>query len=40
MNVKILDSNNDSIAEMKVNNEMMKKECVAIKTNKKMIKEN
>ena len=40
MNVKILDSNNDSIAEMKVNNEMMKKECAAIKTNEKTMKKN
>ena len=39
MNVKILDSDNDSVVEMKVNNEMMKEECAAIKTNEKMMKE-
>ena len=33
MNVRISDSNNDSIAEMKVNNEMMKEECAAVKAN-------
>ena len=38
INVKILNSNNDSIAEMKVNNKMMKEKCVAVKTNEKMIK--
>ena len=38
MNVKILSSNNDSVTEMKIDNEMMKKECVAIKTNEKTMK--
>ena len=38
MNVKILNSNNDSIIEMKVNIEIMKEECAAIKTNEKMMK--
>ena len=40
MSVRISDSNNDSIVEMKINNEMMKKKCVAIKTNEKTMKEN
>ena len=40
MNVKILDSNNDSITEIKINNEMMKEECAAVKTNEKMMKKN
>ena len=40
MNVKILDSNNDSIVEMKVNNEMIKEKCAAIKMNEKTMKEN
>ena len=40
INVRILDSNNDLIIEIKINNEMMKEECAAIKTNEKMIKEN
>ena len=40
MNVKISDSNNDSIAEMKVNNKMMKEKCVVIKTNEKAMKKN
>ena len=38
MNVKILNSNNNSIVEMKVDNEMMKEKCAAIKTNEKIIK--
>ena len=40
MNVKILNSNNDSIAEMKINNKMMKEKCVAIKMNEKTMKKN
>ena len=40
MNMKILNLNNDSIIEMKINIEIMKKKCVAIKTNEKIIKKN
>ena len=40
MNVKILDSDKNSVAEIEINNEMMKKECVAVETNKKTMKEN
>ena len=40
MNVKILNLNNDSVAEMKVNNKIMKEEYVAVRTNEKTIKEN
>ena len=39
MNVKISDSNNDSIAEIKIDNEMMKEKCAAIKANEEMMKE-
>ena len=40
MSVKFLDLNNDSVAEMKINNEMMKEECAVIKTNEKTMKKN
>ena len=40
INLRILDLNNNSVVEMKINNEMMKKECAAIKTNEKMMKKN
>ena len=39
MNVRISNSDNDSIIEMKVINKMMKEKCVAVKANEKMIKE-
>ena len=39
MNVKILNLNNDSVVEMKINNEMMKEECAAVKTDEKVMKE-
>ena len=38
INVRILNSNNNLIAEMKVNNEMMKEKCAAVKTNEKTMK--
>ena len=40
MSVRILNSNNNSVAEIKVNNKMIKEEYVAIKTNEKTMKEN
>ena len=40
MNVRILNSNNNSVAEMKVNNKIIKEKCVAIKTNEKTMKKN
>ena len=38
MNVKILNSNNDLIVKMKINIEMIKEKCAAVKTNEKMMK--
>ena len=40
MSVKILNLNNNSIIEMKINNKIMKEECAVIKTNEKIIKKN
>ena len=40
MNVRISDSNNNLIVEMKINNEMMKEKCAAVKTNEKAMKKN
>ena len=40
MNVKILNLNKNSVAEIEINNKMMKKKCVAVETNEKTMKKN